>query len=61
MAQSADYRKNAQDCIEIAQTVRTPEQRATLMQIADTWLRLADNAERGGLPDSAPARQRAAM
>jgi hypothetical protein len=45
MAQAADYRKRADECVEIAQTARTPSQRTMLLHIADTWLRLADDAE----------------
>ena len=47
MARTTDYRKRAEECVELAQTVRTPEQRTMLLHIAETWLRLAaDNAGR---------------
>ena len=39
-----DYRKRAEECIEIAQTARTPAQRTMLLHIAETWLRLAEDA-----------------
>ena len=39
-----DYRKRAEECIAIAQTARTPAQRTMLLHIAETWLRLADDA-----------------
>ena len=39
-----DYRKRAEECVTLAQTVRTPEQRTMLLHIAETWLRLADDA-----------------
>jgi hypothetical protein len=45
MAQASDYRKRAEECAEIAQIARTPAQRIMLRHIADTWLRLADDAE----------------
>jgi hypothetical protein len=45
MAQAADYRKRAEECVEIAQTVRTQSQRIMLLHISDTWLRLANDAE----------------
>jgi hypothetical protein len=40
-----DYRKRAEECIEIAQTARTPSQRTMLLHIAETWLNLARDAE----------------
>ena len=43
--QPADYRKRAKECVEIAQTAMTPAQRTMLLHIADTWLRLAKDAE----------------
>jgi hypothetical protein len=47
MQRSADYRKRAEECVELAQSVRTPEQRIMLLHIAETWLRLADDSTRG--------------
>ena len=41
----ADYRKRAEECIEIAQTARTPAQRTMLLHIAETWMNLARDAE----------------
>ena len=40
-----DYRKRAEEFIEIAQTARTPAQRTMLLHIAETWLNLARDAE----------------
>jgi hypothetical protein len=40
-----DYRKRAQECLEIAQTARTPSQRTMLLHIAETWMNLARDAE----------------
>lgn len=45
MPQATDYRKRAQECMEIAQTVTTSAQRAMLLQIAETWLCLAGDDE----------------
>ena len=45
-----DYRKRAEECIEIAQTARSPAQRTMLLHIAETWMNLARDAE--GLPMS---------
>jgi hypothetical protein len=41
----ADYRKRAEECLEIAQTARTPAQRTMLLHIAETWMNLARDAE----------------
>lgn len=40
-----DYRKRAEECVEIAQTARTPSQRTMLLHIAETWMNLAKDAE----------------
>ena len=40
-----DYRKRAEECVEIAQTARTPAQRTMLLHIAETWMNLASDAE----------------
>ena len=40
-----DYRKRAEECVEIAQTARTSAQRTMLLHIAETWLNLASDAE----------------
>ena len=45
MPQPSDYRKRAEECVQLAQTVRTPEQRTMLLHIAETWLRLARGAD----------------
>jgi hypothetical protein len=41
---TTDYRKRAEECVQLAQSVRTSEQRTMLLHIAETWLRLADDA-----------------
>ena len=48
MPQTTDYRKRAEECVQLAQIVRTPEQRTMLLHIAETWLRLADDAGASG-------------
>src|SRR5688572_29651773 len=45
MAQASDYRKRADECVTIARTARTMAQRTMLLHIADTWLRLAKDAD----------------
>ena len=42
---ATDYRKRAEECVEIAQTARTSAQRTMLLHIAETWLNLAKDAE----------------
>ena len=44
-----DYRKRAEECVEIAQTARTPAQRTMLLHIAETWMNLARDAEGNSL------------
>jgi hypothetical protein len=50
-----DYRKRAEECVEIAQTARTSAQRTMLLHIAETWLNLARDAE--GNLSSIPERE----
>jgi hypothetical protein len=45
MIMATDYRKRAEECVEIAQTARTPAQRTMLLHIAETWMNLAKDAE----------------
>ena len=53
MPQASDYRKRAEECVQLAQTVRTPQQRTMLLHIAETWLRLAsDTNEANGASPS---------
>lgn len=39
------YREQAEICIREAETAKTPEHRLTLLSMAQTWLRMADEAE----------------
>jgi hypothetical protein len=45
MTMATDYRKRAEECVEIAQTARTAAQRTMLLHIAETWMNLAKDAE----------------
>jgi len=36
------YRRRAAQCLELAKTVQTEKVRLTLIEMADTWLRLAE-------------------
>jgi hypothetical protein len=42
----AEYRRFAQECIEIAKTVQDERSRALLVHMAQVWLRLADEEKR---------------
>ncbi len=48
-----DYRKRAEECMQIAQTARTPAQRTMLLHIAETWMNLAKDAEGNSLQEAA--------
>jgi len=54
MAEERDFRMRARECVELAQTVRTPQQRTMLLHIADTWLRLADEVRQTS-PEARPS------
>jgi hypothetical protein len=40
-----EYRRRAQECLEIAPTFRNYQSRNILLQMAQVWLRLADDYE----------------
>ena len=52
MAQAADYRKRAEECVVMARTARTSAQHTMLMHIAGTWERLAEDAEESVLAET---------
>ena len=41
MGRSDEYRRYAADCVEMASVFHEPKARATLLQMAQVWLRLA--------------------
>jgi hypothetical protein len=43
MARGEEYRRYAKECLEMARTSEDPQVRAALLQMAQTWFRLADN------------------
>lgn len=52
---ATDYRKRAEECVEIAQTARSPAQRTMLLHIAETWMNLAREADGNpGRQDASP-------
>jgi hypothetical protein len=42
VARSEKYRRFAQACLEMARTTHDPQVRATLLQMAQVWFRLAE-------------------
>ncbi len=52
MRRSDDYRSFAAECLRIGQAAEDVQQRAVFMQMARTWLALAQNVESNS--DSAP-------
>jgi hypothetical protein len=45
MGKSDEYRRYADECLELASTFQFPETRAVLLQMAQVWFRLADREE----------------
>jgi hypothetical protein len=45
MPSAEDYRRNASECVRLAQNAQNPADKALLLKMAETWLRLAEQAE----------------
>jgi hypothetical protein len=45
MGRSDEYRRYAAECLEMAGVVHDPNARATLLHMAQVWLRLASQGE----------------
>jgi hypothetical protein len=45
MQKPEEYRRYAQECLELASSLRVPRARAALHHMAQVWLRLAQDAE----------------
>jgi len=45
MGRSEDYRRFAQECLEMARTAEDARVRATLLQMAQVWFQLVQEAE----------------
>jgi hypothetical protein len=41
MGRAEDYRRYAAECLRIAQTISSPGEKKLLLQMAETWRRLA--------------------
>ena len=50
MGKSGEYRRYAAECLELANTFRTPEARAALLLMAQVWSRLGDREEAPPVP-----------
>ena len=46
MVGSQDYRRFAQECLQMAQTAESEQVRAALLHMAQVWLGLAEHRER---------------
>ena len=47
MSSNALYRMNAQECLRMAQTVESERDRSFWLNLAQSWLQLADRTLRG--------------
>jgi hypothetical protein len=45
MGPADQYKRRAAECVRIAERTEDPDSKATLLQMAQTWLRLAEKAE----------------
>ena len=53
MGRSDDYRRYAKECLDMANTVQDAKARASLLQMAQVWLRLAQRPVAKRQPDHA--------
>ena len=44
-SRAEEYRRLAKQCSDVARTIRSPDGRAVLVQMAQTWQRLAEEQE----------------
>jgi hypothetical protein len=44
LASRDEYRRHAAECVRLAQKVQNPRDKALLLTMADSWIRLADKA-----------------
>jgi len=51
MGRSNEYRRYAAECLEMASVIHEPKARATLLHMAQVWLRLAGQGQ-GELQDA---------
>jgi len=48
MASNERYRHYAAECVRVAQQTTNPIDKALLLQMAESWLRLAERASKNG-------------
>jgi hypothetical protein len=48
MALADQYKRRAAECVRMAERTDNPDDKALLLQMAQTWLRLAEKAEDRG-------------
>src|SRR4051812_16813007 len=51
MASTDDYRRLAAECLRIAHDSQNPKDRALLLRMAESWIRLAERSEERSLSD----------
>jgi hypothetical protein len=44
-SRAADYRRYASECVRLAQIISNPTEKGVLLQMAETWRRLANEIE----------------
>jgi putative IMPACT (imprinted ancient) family translation regulator len=45
MSKAEEYQQHAQQCLDAAQRIQNAEQRAIMLQIAQTWMRLGEKED----------------
>jgi hypothetical protein len=45
MGKAEDYRRYAAECLRIARIISSPAEKSTMLQMAETWRRLATQIE----------------
>jgi len=58
MSKSEEYRMHATRCLLLAEESANSTTRLPFMEMAQAWLRLADQAEKNGLYETPPAETR---
>ena len=48
MASAQEYRRHASECVRLAQEAQSASDKALLLRMAETWIRLAERAEERG-------------
>jgi hypothetical protein len=41
-SKAEEYRRHAEECLDAAEVIRNADERAILLRIAQTWMRLAE-------------------